>query len=81
MVATHPLIIMFRSTRSSVLLIPPLHIIISYIQILRYFLFTDHIIICVSLVSYRRIPRQQSFMQDQIIASHTRFGGHIDVNC
>ena len=23
----------------------------------------------------------QGFMQDQIIASHTCFGGHMDVNC
>ena len=23
----------------------------------------------------------QAFMQDQIIASHTCFGGHMDVNC
>ena len=23
----------------------------------------------------------QGFMQDQIIASHTCFGGHVDVNC
>ena len=24
---------------------------------------------------------RQGFMQDKIIASHTRFGGHMDVNC
>ena len=24
---------------------------------------------------------RQGFMQDQIIASHTCFGGHMDVNC
>ena len=24
---------------------------------------------------------QQAFMQDKIIASHTGFGGHMDVNC
>ena len=24
---------------------------------------------------------QQGFMQDKIIASHTRFGEHMDVNC
>ena len=24
---------------------------------------------------------QQGFMQDQIVASDTRFGGHMDVNC
>ena len=23
----------------------------------------------------------QGFMQDQIIASHTCFGGHVDINC
>ena len=23
----------------------------------------------------------QGFMQDKIIASHTCFGGHVDVNC
>ena len=27
------------------------------------------------------IPLDQGFMQDQIIASHTCFGGHMDVNC
>ena len=26
-------------------------------------------------------PNVQGFMQDQIIASHTCFGGHVDVNC
>ena len=38
---------------------------------IRYFLFGDHIIICVGLISYRRIPRQKCFikcMQDQIIS-------------
>ena len=27
------------------------------------------------------LGQTQGFMQDQIIASHTRFGGHMDVNC
>ena len=26
-------------------------------------------------------PFQQGFMQDNTIASHTYFGGHMDVNC
>ena len=26
------------------------------------------------------IEREQGFMQDKIIASHTCFGGHMDVN-
>ena len=29
----------------------------------------------------QHIQSQQGFMQDQIIASHTCFGGHMDVNC
>ena len=28
-----------------------------------------------------RLPYNQGFMQDNIIASHTCFGGHMDVNC
>ena len=32
-----------------------------------------------SLYSLRHVT--QGFMQDQIIASHTCFGGHVDVNC
>ena len=28
-----------------------------------------------------RIDLNHGFMQDQIIAIHTCFGGHIDVNC
>ena len=27
------------------------------------------------------LPQCQGFMQDKIIASHTCFGGHMDVNC
>ena len=27
------------------------------------------------------VSRDQGFTQDQIIASHTCFGGHMDVNC
>ena len=27
------------------------------------------------------VIREQGFMQDKIIASHTCFGGHMDVNC
>ena len=28
-----------------------------------------------------RLPCMQGFRQDKIIASHTCFGGHMDVNC
>ena len=34
-----------------------------------------------SRLSETNMPTKQGFMQDQIIASHTCFGGHIDVNC
>ena len=27
------------------------------------------------------VHEAQGFMQDKIIASHTCFGGHVDVNC
>ena len=27
------------------------------------------------------VETKQGFMQDKIIASHTCFGGHMDVNC
>ena len=29
----------------------------------------------------RKLDRMQGFMQDKMIASHTCFGGHMDVNC
>ena len=32
-------------------------------------------------IAFYTVPGYQGFMQDQIIASHTCFGGHIDVNC
>ena len=35
----------------------------------------------VSLSSEIEYNNIEGFMQDQIIASHTRFGGHVDVNC
>ena len=36
------------------------------------------------LIDNQELPSysgQQGFMQNQIIASHTCFGGHIDINC
>ena len=35
----------------------------------------------VALSILHNITSDQGFMQDQIIASHTCFGGHMDVNC
>ena len=29
----------------------------------------------------KKLAVSQGFMQDKIIASHTCFGGHMDVNC
>ena len=36
-----------------------------------------------NIVSVRdyEVDATQGFMQDKIIASHTYFGGHMDVNC
>ena len=35
----------------------------------------------VYVIVYCREGVDQGFMQDKIIASHTCFGGHMDVNC
>ena len=42
-----------------------------------YIMFTFDILV----ISVLQFPTGQSFMQNQIIASHTCFDGHIDVNC
>ena len=33
------------------------------------------------VTSYSKVIPKQGFMQDQIIASHTSFGGPMDINC
>ena len=38
-------------------------------------------LILVSNSAVGHMPCKQGFMQDQIIASHTCFGGPMDVNC
>ena len=46
--------------------------------------FVDGLICTYTYKSYfrmRNICLSQGFMQDKIIASHTYFGGHMDVNC
>ena len=35
---------------------------------------------CICVLFYK-LAYIQGFMQDKIIASHTCFGGHMDVNC
>ena len=41
----------------------------------------DYCVVLNLYVNNYTLTHTQGFMQDKIIASHTCFGGHMDVNC